>query len=63
LSRGQNLENQAIFEHFEGHALCDWVRYIAGLITAGRRECWGSQTGEKAERHHIVVPFCFVPSA
>ena len=33
---------------------------IAGLITAGRRECWGSQTGGAEGHRNDVVPFCFV---
>jgi UPF0271 protein len=36
---------------------------VAGLITAGRRECWGSQTGEGRGAPRIVVPFCFVQFA
>src|SRR4030095_824716 len=33
---------------------------VAGLITAKRRECWGSQGSEaKGHRNH-AMPFCFV---
>src|SRR6266487_67983 len=33
---------------------------VIGLITAGRRECWGSQTsGAEGHRNH-AMPFCFV---
>ena len=39
-----------------------WLRAsVAGLITAGRRECWGSQiSGAEGHRNH-AMPFCFCP--
>jgi hypothetical protein len=33
---------------------------VAGLITAGRRECWGSQTSGAGGHRNNAVPFCFV---
>ena len=33
---------------------------FAGLITAGRRECWGSQTSGAGGHRNHAVPFCFV---
>ena len=39
---------------------CDKCRQVAGLITAGRRECWGSQTSESRGASQYAVPFCFV---
>jgi hypothetical protein len=32
----------------------------AGLITAGRRECWGSQISKAEGHRNDAVPFCFV---
>src|SRR5204862_7510232 len=32
---------------------------VAGLITAGRRECWGSQTSGAEGHRNNAVPFCF----
>jgi hypothetical protein len=33
---------------------------IADLITAGRRECWGSQIGGAEGHRNDAMPFCFV---
>ena len=38
-------ENRPVFTGMAGHTACLLTWHIAGLITAGRRECWGSQTG------------------
>ena len=43
-----------------GHAACDKTGQVAGLITAGRRECWGSQTSGAGGHRNHAVPFCFV---
>ena len=36
-----------------------WDRF-ADLITAGRRECWGSQISGAEGHRNNAVPFCFV---
>jgi hypothetical protein len=56
----------AAFGHFRkeierARALPLLVGVVASLITAGRRECWGSQTGEAEGHRNNAVPFCFVP--
>jgi hypothetical protein len=33
---------------------------VVGLITAGRRECWGSQVNGAEGHRNNAVPFCFV---
>jgi hypothetical protein len=48
-------------EKTAGTPLASYRIIVADLITAGRRECWGSQIGEaKGHRNH-AMPFCFVP--
>jgi hypothetical protein len=32
---------------------------VADLITAGRRECWGSQISEAKGHRNNAMPFCF----
>jgi dTDP-4-dehydrorhamnose 3,5-epimerase len=45
----------------QGTRLAPGASTIAGVITAGRRECWGSHTdGAEGHRNH-AMPFCFVP--
>src|SRR5262249_51469775 len=43
-----------------GHTACPYDGHIVGLITAGRRECWGSQTDGAGGHRNSAVPFCFV---
>ena len=34
------------------------MEHIVGLITAGRRECWGSQTDGAEGHRNSAMPFC-----
>jgi hypothetical protein len=43
-----------------GHDPCQLHGTVAGLITAGRRECWGSQAGDEKGHRNDAVPFLFV---
>ena len=42
------------------HAACHRQGRVVGLITAGRRECWGSQTSGAGGHRNHAMPFCFV---
>jgi len=56
LSRTKTLE---LPQKTAGTPLASSIGIVADLITAGRRECWGSQIGEaKGHRNH-AMPFCF----
>jgi hypothetical protein len=43
-----------------GMLLAYSIVIVADLITAGRRECWGSQIGEAEGHRNHAMPFCFV---
>ena len=47
-------------QNYRGTRLAPRRSTIVGVITAGRRECWGSHTdGAEGHRNH-AMPFCFV---
>src|SRR5713101_8459556 len=58
--RAQRADLALFREKQAGMTLAPERPRVAGLITAGRRECWGSQTSGAGGHRNDAVPFCFV---